>query len=76
VLGEIVGRARRSALIKTYDVERVLPDIDAHNGDCRADWLRHGVLLGFGAPCQLRLPAGQEHGRTIPLSDISRALLL
>jgi len=28
------------------------------------------VLLVFGAPCQLRLLAGQEHGRTIPLSDI------
>jgi len=31
--------------------------------------LRHGVLLGFGAPCQLALPAGEEHGRTIPLTD-------
>jgi hypothetical protein len=28
------------------------------------------VLLVFGAPCQLRLLAGQEHGRTIPLTDI------
>jgi hypothetical protein len=28
------------------------------------------VLLVFGAPCQLRLLAGQEHGRTIPLSDV------
>jgi hypothetical protein len=26
------------------------------------------VLLVFGAPCQLRLLAGQEHGRTIPLA--------
>src|SRR6266404_6512770 len=32
-------------------------------------YLRHGVLLVFGAPCQLRLLAGQEHGRTIPLTD-------
>jgi hypothetical protein len=30
------------------------------------------VLLVFGAPCQLRLLAGQEHGRTIPLADIDR----
>jgi hypothetical protein len=30
------------------------------------------VLLVFGAPCQLRLLAGQEHGRTIPLTDIGR----
>jgi hypothetical protein len=30
------------------------------------------VLLVFGAPCQLRLLAGQEHGRTIPLPDIER----
>ena len=34
-------------------------------------YVRHGVLLVFGAPCQLRLLAGQEHGRTIPLSDMA-----
>jgi len=28
------------------------------------------VLLVFGAPCQLRLLAGQEHGRTIPLAEL------
>jgi hypothetical protein len=33
--------------------------------------LRHGVLLVFRAPCQLRSLAGQDHGRTIPLADIS-----
>src|SRR5712675_2699534 len=31
--------------------------------------LRHGALLVFGAPCQLSLLAGQEHGRTIPLAE-------
>jgi len=25
----------------------------------------------FGTPCQLHLLAGREHGRTIPLADIS-----
>src|SRR5262249_14345272 len=59
-----------TALIEAYDVERVLPDIDAHYGDRRADLLRHGVLLGFGAPSQLRLLAGQEHRRALPLSGI------
>jgi hypothetical protein len=29
------------------------------------------VLLVFGVPCQLRLLAGLEHGRTIPLADMS-----
>jgi hypothetical protein len=29
------------------------------------------VLLVFGAPCQHKTLAGQEHGRTIPLSDIT-----
>jgi len=53
-----------------HDVERVLADIDA---DRRIGCLRHGVLLVFGAPCQLRLLAGQEHGRTIPLADITAA---
>jgi hypothetical protein len=28
------------------------------------------VLLVFGAPCQLQSLAGQEHGRTIPLTDM------
>jgi hypothetical protein len=28
--------------------------------------------LVFSAPCQLPSLAGQEHGRTIPLCDISR----
>ena len=31
---------------------------------------RHGVLLVFGAPSQLDLLAGQEHGRTIPLATV------
>jgi hypothetical protein len=30
------------------------------------------LLLVFGAPCQLRWLAEPEHGRTIPLADISR----
>ena len=29
------------------------------------------MLVVFGAPCQLGLLAGQEHGRTIPLGDIT-----
>src|SRR5215471_8770539 len=37
--------------------------------DRRAHLLRHGVLLGLGAPCQLRLLAGQEHGWTISLAE-------
>jgi hypothetical protein len=36
----------------------------------RLTQVRHGVPLVFGAPCQLGLLAGQEHGRTIPLADI------
>jgi len=31
------------------------------------------VLLVFGAPCQLPSLAGQEHGRTIPLADVTLA---
>jgi hypothetical protein len=30
------------------------------------------VLLVFGAPCQRNLLAGQEHGRTIPLTELER----
>jgi hypothetical protein len=53
-------------------VERVLTDIDADNGNPGV-LLRHGVLLVFGTPCQLQSLAGQEHGRTIPLTDIERS---
>jgi hypothetical protein len=60
-----------AARIVAHDVERVLADIDADYGDRSIECLRHGVLLVFGAPCQLRLLAGQEHGRTIPLADVS-----
>ena len=42
-----------TTLIVTYDVERVLADIDANHGDCGIEFLRHGVLLVFGAPSQL-----------------------
>jgi len=59
-----------AARIVAHNVERVLADIDANHGDRGIRCLRHGVLLVFGAPCQLRLLAGQEHGRTIPLTDI------
>jgi hypothetical protein len=59
-----------AARIAAHDVERVLTDIDADHGDRGIRFLRHGVLLVFGAPCQLRLLAVQEHGRTIPLADV------
>src|SRR5437879_12514803 len=55
----------------TYDVERVLADIDADHGDRCIEFLRHGVLLVLSAPCQLLILAGPEHGRTIPLAVLS-----
>src|ERR1700691_6504660 len=61
----------RPALIKANNVERVLTNIDAHYDDHGVQYLRHGVLLVFGAYCQLRSLAGQEHGRTIPLAEVA-----
>src|SRR6266446_4951127 len=60
----------------THDVERVLADIDADHGDRCVEFLRHGVLLVLSAPCQLLILAGPEHGRTIPLADTRRLLML
>ena len=62
-----------AARIVAHDVERVLADIDADHGDRGIGCLRHGALLVFGAPCQLSLLAGQEHGRTIPLADPAKS---
>ena len=56
--------------IEAHDVERVFADINANDSDCGVEYLRHGVLLVFGAPFQLRWLVGQEHGRTIPLADM------
>src|ERR1700757_4854685 len=60
-----------TAAIEADDVERVLADIDTDYGNCVVEIVRHSVLLVFGAPCQLRSLTGQEHGRTIPLTDIA-----
>jgi hypothetical protein len=63
-------------VIETNDVERVLADIDADYGGCSVEFLRHGVLLVLVAPCQHYSLAGQEHGRTIPLSEVGSPISL
>jgi hypothetical protein len=35
---------------------------------CSIEFLRHDVLLVFGAPCQRSVRAGQEHGRDHPIN--------
>ena len=57
-----------SAAVLTNNVERVLTE-SMPTTAIGGVLLRHGVLLVFGAPCQLQSLAGQEHGRTIPLAD-------
>jgi hypothetical protein len=59
-----------AAGIVAHDVERVLADIDADHGDPRY-WVS-GTWRApcLWPPCQLRLLAGREHGRTIPLPDL------
>jgi hypothetical protein len=69
--GPFLSQHDGAALIETHYVERVFADIDADYGGCGIELLWHDVLLVFGAPSQLRLLAGQEHGRTIPLADIA-----
>src|SRR5215475_6804374 len=59
-----------ATFIVPHHVKRVLADINTDHGDSRIKLVWHGVLLVFGAPCQLPLLAGPEHGRTIPLADI------
>ena len=49
---------------------------NADDGDFAVEFLRHGVPLCFGAPRQLGLLAGLEHGWTIPLAEAAWALAL
>ena len=51
--GPFLTQHNRTALIVAHDVERVLADIDADDGDGTLGGLGHGVLLVVGAPCQL-----------------------
>src|SRR5579859_7996391 len=62
----------RTAIIEGYDVEGVLSNIDANYGDhILCCCCRHSVLLVWAPLASLSL-AGQEHGRTIPLTDVER----
>src|SRR3954451_6414604 len=58
-----------AAIVQADNVERVLTDIDADYGNRTMCCHRHGVLLVLAPLASLSL-AGQEHGRTIPLTDI------
>ena len=63
------GKHDYATTIKTNDVERVLTDINADYGNRTLCCRSHGVLLVLAPLASLSL-AGQEHGRTIPLTDI------
>src|SRR5262249_24340744 len=65
-----------TTFIVPHHVKRIFADIDTDHGDCRIELVWHGVLLVFGAPFQLPLLAGPEHGRTIPLADIHSLTLI
>ena len=56
--------------IEPNDVERVLTDVNADYGNRTLCCRSHGVLLVLAPLASLSL-AGQEHGRTIPLTDIA-----
>jgi len=49
----LLAQHNGTTLIVAHDVERVLADIDADDGDGSLGSLGHGVLLVVGAPCQL-----------------------
>jgi hypothetical protein len=60
-------------LIKAQGMERVLADIDAANCDLTLNFLRHGVLLVFGALCQLTCGQGRSTAGHIPLAELRNA---
>jgi hypothetical protein len=52
------------------EVTRTHDAVDINTGAATSDLSGKACSPhGFGAPCQLRLLAGQEHGRTIPLAE-------
>jgi len=59
-----------AACIVADDVEPILGDIDSDHGDPGIGCLAHGDLHVLGALASLSL-AGQEHGRTISLVEVT-----
>src|SRR6478736_9101466 len=50
----LLAQHNAAAHIQTDDVEPVLADVDTDYGDRAVESVGHGVLLVFGAPCQIR----------------------
>src|ERR1700756_2039466 len=67
--GELLTQHNCAAIVQTDNVERVLADIDANDRNRGICLLGHAVLLVLAPLASLSL-AGQEHGRTIPLTDM------
>src|SRR5262245_37640005 len=66
----LLAQHNGTTLIVAHNVERVLADIDADDGNRSLGDPGHGVLLVGSPPCQLSSLTRQEHGRTIPLADV------
>ena len=58
-----------SAPIQTYDVERVLADVDAYGGD-RIPERASAMACSVSLVPRTSIARWWEHGRTIPLTDI------
>src|SRR5262249_9111140 len=65
----LLAKHNGAAIIEADDVERILTDINADYGSRSLRCRRHGVLLVLAPLAGLSL-AGQEPGRTIPLTVI------
>ena len=61
----LLSQHNAAALIQTYDLERVLADIETDNGDRAVEIVGYAVLLVLGAPCQIRGWQGRSTARLI-----------
>src|SRR5262245_11486786 len=66
--GQLQAQNDGAAPVETDEVEGILADVDAENGDCVFGMARHGGLLAPGHP-PTRGYCG-EHRRSIPLRDV------
>ena len=57
-------------------VEARLANINADYRHFALEFLRHSVLLCLRCPLASFVAAGLEHGRTIPLPEVERPILL
>src|SRR5215813_8687283 len=68
--GELLAQNDGAALVEADEVEGILADVDAEDGDGVFRLARHGLGSLFGSAPRSTLGYSGEHRRSIPLAEV------